>query len=998
MNFARPDLVQFSRHSPIALNPPLSFFRPIDIPDVGELMLASFPLDGITNFRAWWMGEKYDGIRCCWNPIKKKVYSRNGHEIRLIPEVPHMLPAFFLDAEFWFGRGQFPFTYPMFKGSPDINWPQLRMVVFDTPAQSFERFPFEERFQFLLSNISLSHPFAFVVSRCLCKNKAHMRDAVKGVIENGGEGIIMRKVKSMYERGRTSSLLKIKAAVYDMEAIVVGIDEQNFVHLKLPNGKTFEVPPQEVAIPTPKVGDIVSFSSESQARRELPVGPKIFRVRTDVSWADVLRSYREQQHLNASSKMEGFTTQPIRHWTVAKMRNFMEKFARAKNMDPFLPSTWYNISYEELSSNPSGKSILAKFAGNYYKALRGIFPDMKLDATGFSRSLWSKSENRREFFEKFAAHHQFDPSESNNWHALDTEFLMDSKGASKVIAYHDYSPQKALLDLFPNIGLTASKFRIPELHEIGNRRKFFEDYAHTHGFEPLVPENWYSQTRDSILATKGAALVISYYHNSVKEALMSLFPDIGLVESKFETPSSSLWGTVSSRRKFFEKYAKDNRFDPYNPENWYDEPRQKIIERNGAYRVLFYHNNSVPKALIDLFPEINWDKSRLRISWYREVEARHEFFEEYARKHSFNSHDPEQWYKQPMERIIATKGARRVLAFYNNSLSAALRGVYPQMEIDSSKFGANESQWSKVENKRKFFENYAEENDFDPLTPEHWYSHPRNNILKRKGIASVLFYHNNSLSTALSDLFPEIGFSKAKYKQIRDLWGEEKKRRNFFEDYATHQSHDFRDPNFWYSQVIEHILAIPGARGVLAYHNNSIPQALMDLFPDIGLSPSKFDLTSQWKDIRIRRKFFDSYARTNQFDPRIPDNWYLQPVQKLMALQDIASVLSHHNNSIPKALADLYPEIGIDRRKFNLHTKWHSEENRREFFEMYAKENGFDPLVSKNWYLQDAAKIRTLKGSKRVLFYHNNSVPKAVFELFPGIGLSKRKLFATMGA
>jgi hypothetical protein len=68
-----------------------------------------------------------------------------------------------------------------------------------------------------------------------------------------------------------------------------------------PNGKAFEVPSYDISIPTPKVGDIVSFSSESQARRELPVSPKIYKIRTDVSWADVLLSYfTEQQHLNGT--------------------------------------------------------------------------------------------------------------------------------------------------------------------------------------------------------------------------------------------------------------------------------------------------------------------------------------------------------------------------------------------------------------------------------------------------------------------------------------------------------------------------------------------------------------------------------------------------------------------------------------------------------------------------------------------------------------------------
>jgi hypothetical protein len=47
-------------------------------------MLASFTTDAnfsstISNSNDWWIGEKYDGIRCCWNseyenvyPVKKK--------------------------------------------------------------------------------------------------------------------------------------------------------------------------------------------------------------------------------------------------------------------------------------------------------------------------------------------------------------------------------------------------------------------------------------------------------------------------------------------------------------------------------------------------------------------------------------------------------------------------------------------------------------------------------------------------------------------------------------------------------------------------------------------------------------------------------------------------------------------------------------------------------------------------------------------------------------
>jgi hypothetical protein len=50
------------------------------------------------------------------------------------------------------------------------------------------------------------------------------------------------------------------------------------------------VPAQSILIPTPAVGDVVSFSYEGNARREMPVSPKIYRIRTDLSWDDVVHN------------------------------------------------------------------------------------------------------------------------------------------------------------------------------------------------------------------------------------------------------------------------------------------------------------------------------------------------------------------------------------------------------------------------------------------------------------------------------------------------------------------------------------------------------------------------------------------------------------------------------------------------------------------------------------------------------------------------------------
>lgn len=81
----------------------------------------------------------------------------------------------------------------------------------------------------------------------------------------------------------------------------------------------------------------------------------------------------------------------------------------------------------------------------------------------------------------------------------------------------------------------------------------------------------------------------------------------------------------ASRRQFFEKYAEDNQFDPEEPSNWYLQQNllsvevsihliisSKLTNQKELPRVLYYHNNNLPQALVELFPNIGLVKSRLR--------------------------------------------------------------------------------------------------------------------------------------------------------------------------------------------------------------------------------------------------------------------------------------------------------------------------------------------------------------------------------------------------
>ena len=56
----------------------------------------------------------------------------------------------------------------------------------------------------------------------------------------------------------------------------------------------------------PKIGDIVTFSYEDFSRKAAPVSPNIYRIRTDVSWRDVVRNSEEE--VAFSKQMEGGIT------------------------------------------------------------------------------------------------------------------------------------------------------------------------------------------------------------------------------------------------------------------------------------------------------------------------------------------------------------------------------------------------------------------------------------------------------------------------------------------------------------------------------------------------------------------------------------------------------------------------------------------------------------------------------------------------------------------
>jgi len=112
-----------------------------------------------------------------------------------------------------------------------IDWSSLRYMVFDTPSS---RGSYSERYSYLCNNLLLqqsfsldnnltlcpfkkgdalkgkNHRYVSVAPYEVCKDTTHVEKSFQDIMDQGGEGIILRDPSSPYQAGRSSGFLKHK--------------------------------------------------------------------------------------------------------------------------------------------------------------------------------------------------------------------------------------------------------------------------------------------------------------------------------------------------------------------------------------------------------------------------------------------------------------------------------------------------------------------------------------------------------------------------------------------------------------------------------------------------------------------------------------------------------------------------------------------------------------------------------------------------------------------
>lgn len=253
----------------------------------------------------WWISEKLDGVRGYWDG--RNFYSRLGNQFPAPDWFKEGLPPTALDGELWCGRRQFRRCLSIVRNRASGKlWEYITFLVFDAPGL---RAPYEDRVAHI-KRVVVPHkggesgpgcPYAAPVGIIRCEGREHLSLELRKVDKKGGEGLMLRQPKSLYEHRRSRVLLKVKS-VHDEEAKVVGHEggrgaagfHTGALTLETPDGRRFSCGSGMSATDRrspPDIGTVVTFRYTELMDNGYPRFPVYRGPRIDLDWATVCAEY-----------------------------------------------------------------------------------------------------------------------------------------------------------------------------------------------------------------------------------------------------------------------------------------------------------------------------------------------------------------------------------------------------------------------------------------------------------------------------------------------------------------------------------------------------------------------------------------------------------------------------------------------------------------------------------------------------------------------------------
>lgn len=239
--------------------------------------------------RAYWVSEKYDGIRAHWDG--QRLHSRQGIAIDAPAWFTQHWPAQPMDGELWAGRGQFAAVQSTIgQGAKDeAGWRALRYMVFDLPTHKGTFTQRQQALQKLVAGTDKDWVQAAPQWQ-VTSHEALMRQ-LRSMSKAGAEGLMLRRADSPYRAGRSDDLIKLKL-FEDAEAVVVAHlpgkgkyqGMTGALLVAMPSGQRFKIGSglsDADRLHPPPVGSTITYRFNGNHPSGLPRFARYWRLRTD---------------------------------------------------------------------------------------------------------------------------------------------------------------------------------------------------------------------------------------------------------------------------------------------------------------------------------------------------------------------------------------------------------------------------------------------------------------------------------------------------------------------------------------------------------------------------------------------------------------------------------------------------------------------------------------------------------------------------------------------
>ena len=259
-------------------------------------LLLAESWDNERDLTGWYMSEKLDGVRALWTG--EFFQSRQGNRFHAPAWFTQGFPTTPLDGELWIDRKAFQQTVSIVRRQDGSDhWKKVLYVVFDAPTAGGT---FEDRLKAIReSNLEQASAQMRVLYQSICEGTDSLRKELSRIESLGGEGLMLRQPDSLYEFGRSATLLKVKT-FHDAEAVVVGHQPGKGRHkgrlgallVALPNGTQFSVGTgfsDAQRERPPAIGTTITFRYQELTDGGVPRFPSFVRERRETTPAPAMR-------------------------------------------------------------------------------------------------------------------------------------------------------------------------------------------------------------------------------------------------------------------------------------------------------------------------------------------------------------------------------------------------------------------------------------------------------------------------------------------------------------------------------------------------------------------------------------------------------------------------------------------------------------------------------------------------------------------------------------